>query len=64
MLHSYIAKYIVIFTDSATLKVLDIGNNKIGDSGMLIIAEALKDSNTITELGLDQCGLSVKSKFT
>ena len=51
------------YTDRATLKILDVSNNQIGDSGMLVIAEALKDSSTITMLGLDQCGLSVKSKL-
>ena len=51
-----------MYVDRATLKVLDVSENKVGDDGLLLIAEALKNNNTITKLGLDQCGLSFKSK--
>ena len=47
-------------TDKPTLKVLDVNENKIGDSGILLITEALKDNDAIIELALGGCGLSFK----
>ena len=50
----------VIITGSATLKVLDVGYNNIGDDGMAVISEALQHNKSLTTLEVDQCGLSVK----
>ena len=50
----------VILTGSATLRVLDISENNIGDKGMAIISEALQYNKSLTELGVAGCGLSVK----
>ena len=52
--------YIVIIIDSATLRVLDVSCNDIGDDGMAAISEALQNSKSLTELEVVRCGLSVK----
>ena len=50
----------VIITGSATLRVLDVGRNDIGDEGMAVISKALQDNNSLTTLYVSRCGLSVK----
>ena len=50
----------LIITGSATLTVLDISENNIGDKGMAIISEALQYNESLTTLWVSQCGLSVK----
>ena len=50
----------VIITGSATLRVLDVSENDIGDEGMAMISEALQHNKSLTTLGVEQCGLSVK----
>ena len=50
----------VIITGSATLKVLDVSNNDIGDEGMAIISEALQHNKSLTILDVLRCGLSVE----
>ena len=50
----------VIITGSATLRVLDVGYNDIGDDGMAVISEALQHNKFFTTLWVEQCGLSVK----
>ena len=52
--------YIVIIIDSATLRVLDVSRNDIGDDGMAVISEALQNSKSLTKLNVGECGLSVK----
>ena len=52
--------YIVIIIDSATLRVLDVSCNDIGDDGMAVISEALQNSKSLTKLNVSVCGLSVK----
>ena len=52
MIHIYIG-----FT---TLQVLDIGKNDIGDLGMAMVLETLQDNESLIELRLEKCGLSVK----
>ena len=52
--------YIVIIIDSATLRVLDVSYNDIGDDGMAVISEALQNSKSLTKLYVARCGLSVK----
>ena len=34
--------------------------NKIGDDGMLLVADGLQCNNTLTKLDVEMCGLSVK----
>ena len=34
--------------------------NKIGDDGMLLVADGLQCNNTLTKLNVGLCGLSVK----
>ena len=50
----------VIITGSATLRVLDISENNIGDEGMVIISEALQHNKSLTRLIVGECQLSVK----
>ena len=50
----------VIITGSATLRVLDVSINDIGDDGMAVISEALQHNKSLTRLGVGGCGLSVK----
>ena len=47
-------------TGSATLRILDVSENDIGDEGMGIISEALQHNRSLTTLRVEQCGLSVK----
>ena len=47
-------------TGSATLKVLEVSHNDIGDDGMAVISEALQHNKTLISLGVVKCGLSVK----
>ena len=50
----------VIITGSATLRVLDVSGNDIGDDGMAVISEALQHNKSFTTLKVAECGLSVK----
>ena len=47
----------VMITGSPSLRVLDVGGNKIGDIGVELL---LPNSNNLTELSIWDCGLSVK----
>ena len=47
-----------MITGSPSLRVLDVGGNKIGDDGIFLLC--LHHINTLTELRVWQCGLSVK----
>ena len=49
----------LLFT-GLTLRVLDASCNTIGDEGVSLIMEK-SSHNTITELRVENCGLSVKS---
>ena len=53
-----------VITGSATLRVLDVRYNDIGDEGMAIISEALQHNKSLTELWVTGCGLSVKDTVT
>ena len=50
----------VIITGSATLRVLHVSWNDIGDDGMAVISEALQHNKSLTTLRVEGCGLSVK----
>ena len=47
-------------TGSATLRVLNVTYNDIGDDGMAVISEALQHNKSLTLLRVEHCGLSVK----
>ena len=50
----------VIITGSATLRLLDVSHNDIGDDWMAAILETLEHDKSFTTLGVANCGLSVK----
>ena len=50
----------VIITGSTTLRVLDVAGNRIGDDGISMISEEVY--NSLTELTVAMCGLSVKGE--
>ena len=52
-----------VITGSATLRVLDVSENDIGDEGMVIISEALQHNKSLTVLKVSRCGLSVKGSI-
>ena len=52
----------VVITGSTTLRVLHVGLNKISDDGISMISEELQCNNSLTELLVWQCGLSVKGE--
>ena len=54
--------YTVIITGSTTLRVLDVGGNVVGDDGISMISEELQHNNSLTELSVGWCGLSVKGE--
>ena len=49
-----------IITGSTSLRVLDVGQNNIGDAGMALILEGLQHSKSLSKLRVDQCRLSTK----
>ena len=50
----------IIITDSASLRVLDISHNPIGNDGMSLISSELLSNKILTKLTIAECGLSVK----
>ena len=48
------------YTGSATLRVLDVSQNSIGDDGMAVTSGVLQHSKSLTKLGVVDCALSVK----
>ena len=50
----------VIITGSATLRVLNVSHNDIGDDGMVVISETLQHNKSLTTLVVAECELSVK----
>ena len=44
------------------LQHLNIGDNKIGDSGMRLITEGLQYNNTLTKLDAQECDISVEGR--
>ena len=47
-----------------TLKHLNIGSNKIQDDGVRNIMEGLQQNDTLVELALDNCEISVKGNYS
>ena len=56
----FVISTFIIITDSATLRVLDVSCNDIGDEGMAVTSKALQHNKSLTTLDLVQCELSVK----
>ncbi|XP_065903598.1 NLR family CARD domain-containing protein 3-like [Dysidea avara] len=50
----------IVKTNIASLRVLDVGGNPIGDDGMLLLSSTLQYNTILTELMVSDCGLSVK----
>ena len=50
----------VIITGSATLRMLDVSNNDIGDDGMAIVSKILQHNKSLTTLKIRECGLTAK----
>ena len=52
----------VVITGSTTLRVLNVGDNEIGDDGISMISEELQHNNSLNELTVAVCGLSVNGE--
>ena len=50
----------VMITGSPSLKILDVGLNKIGDIGVELLCKELHKNTSLTELSVWGCELSVK----
>ena len=48
---------------SASLRILDVSSNPIGDDGILLISSELQYNNVLTKLKVAECGLSTKGIF-
>ena len=53
----------IVIIGSTTLRVLNVGRNKIYDDGISMISKELQN-NSLTTLTVQQCELSVKGKQT
>jgi len=53
----------VIITGSASLRKLDVGGNPIGDDGISLISNVLKDNTILYHLDVEGCGSSVKGSI-
>ena len=53
----------VIITGSATLRVLNVSLNDIGDDGMAVISEALQHNKSLTILKVAKCVCCNGCKF-
>ena len=49
--------------ENKKLQHLDIGYNKIGDDGVRHVTEGLQKNDTLTELMLYDCKMSVKGNY-
>ena len=49
--------------ENKKLKHLDIGYNEIGDDGVRNVTEGLQQNDTVTELKLYNCNISVKGNY-
>ena len=50
--------------DNKNLTHLNIGINNIGDDGVRHVTEGLQQNDTLTELGLYDCKISVKGNYS
>ena len=49
--------------ENKKLQHLNIGSNHIGDDGVRHVTEGLQQNDTVTELKLQQCNISVKGNY-
>ena len=49
--------------ENKKLQHLDISGNKIGDDGVRHVTEGLQQNDTVTELRLQECNISVKGNY-
>ena len=59
----FVRLLLVIITDSATQKVMDISLNNIGDNGIKEISKALNNNKSLTELKVVKCGITAKGSY-
>ena len=52
-----------LLMENRKLQGLNIGNNQINDEGVAAICEVLHHNTNVTEIRMDQCGLSVEGKY-
>ena len=52
--------YCYDYTGIASLRVLHVGWNHIGDDGVLVMMDGLQHNKTLTKLDVTNCGLSAK----
>ena len=50
--------------ENKTLEHLDIGSNNIGGDGTKDLMEGIQQNDTLTELALDGCEISVKGNYS
>ena len=50
--------------ENKNLTHLNIGNNNIGDDGVRHVIDGLQQNDTLTELGLHNCKISVKGNYS
>lgn len=51
------------YVGSEFLKVLGVDWNPIGDDGILLLIEGLKDNNVLIELNVQNCSITAKGKI-
>ena len=49
-----------MITGSPSLRVLNVGNNEMGDIGVQLLCKQLQNTKNLTHLNIWSCGLSVK----
>ena len=49
--------------ENKKLEHLDIGDNKIGDDGVRHVMEGLQQNDTVTELRLYSCEISIEGNY-
>jgi len=58
---TYIKKMLM---ENKKLQYLNIDMNKIGDDGVRHVTEGLQQNDTLTELSLESCEISVKGSYS
>ena len=51
-----------ILKENHALQILNVGDNAIGDDGVMQLTEGLQCNVTLTELRLDECVLTLKGE--
>ena len=49
--------------ENKKLQVLDVDNNQISNEGVAAVCEGLQNATALTELWMDNCGLSVEGIY-